>query len=67
MAKSLCQEDATQIAFIREFAEHRGRGATHGESEIDSIAEIHCQCHTIDSKEQSATNLLIYFLCCHLM
>ena len=53
------QENATQIALVGELTKDSRRGATHGETEIDGIAQINGQRQAIDDEVYGTTELLV--------
>ena len=40
MVENFGEEDSTEIAFVGEFAEESGRGATSSETRIDGVGEV---------------------------
>ena len=59
MIDGFLKEHTAKVFFVGKLAENGSGGATHGETEINGIAEIDSQRHSVNNEEHCTTQLLI--------
>ena len=59
MIDGFLEEHTSKVFFVGKLAENGCGGTTHGETEINSIAEIDSQRQSVDNEEHCTTQLLI--------